>query len=64
MCIDLVDEADLLDILSQAFDEHMNLVMGEVEETTTRTSKDEATGEEVTSVRESSACIEPCPRVL
>lgn len=44
--------------LLQAYDQHLNMILGEVEETVTATEIDEETFEEIIKVRLSSfACI-------
>ena len=47
----LVDINLLLKFTLQAFDQHLNMVLGEVEETLTTTEVDEETEEEMVKVR-------------
>ncbi len=51
----LVDINLLLKFTLQAFDQHLNMVLGEVEETLTTTEVDEETEEEMVKVRKTFA---------
>jgi len=48
----LSDARHSLHFQTQAFDEHMNLILGEVEETITVSERDPTTGEEIVDVRQ------------